>query len=149
MTPITVSIRVVAHTPDTASVYRPTGGPLGGVDVPFVDPPTLPNIDPESVADGVAVGVTVAVDVAVAVAVGTTVAVDVGYSQTRRRQDELDMRIRTNDRVLYEIDTRGVEIGHGVRRERDRPAAPWSAPRPGRSSRCGSAAPASRVLPSP
>ena len=78
MTPITVSIRVVARTPSAAIVYRPTGGPLGGVDVPFVDPPTLPNIDPESVADGVAVGVTVAVDVAVAVAVGTTVAVDVG-----------------------------------------------------------------------
>ncbi len=38
------------------------------------------------------------------------VAFDVGYSQTKRRQDELDMRIRTNDRVLYELDQRGVEI---------------------------------------
>lgn len=77
MTPITVSIRVVAHTPATATVYRPTGGPLGGVGVPFVDPPTLPNIDPESVVDGVTVGVAVVVGVAVAVAVGVTV-VDVG-----------------------------------------------------------------------
>ncbi|QFT78492.1 TonB-dependent receptor [Erythrobacter sp. THAF29] len=39
-----------------------------------------------------------------------TAAVDVSYSQTRRRQDEKDMRIRTNSRVLYEIDKRGVEV---------------------------------------
>lgn len=39
-----------------------------------------------------------------------TLAVDVGYSETKRRQDELDMRIRTNSRVLFELDTRGVEI---------------------------------------
>lgn len=37
-------------------------------------------------------------------------AADIGYSQTKRRQDELDMRIRTNSRVLYEIDTRGQNI---------------------------------------
>ena len=35
---------------------------------------------------------------------------DVAYSQTQRRQDELDMRIRTSDRVLYEIDKRGLDI---------------------------------------
>ncbi|QUL38153.1 TonB-dependent receptor [Erythrobacter sp. JK5] len=39
-----------------------------------------------------------------------TLAVDVAYSQTKRRQDEKDMRIRTNSRVLYEIDKRGVEV---------------------------------------
>lgn len=39
-----------------------------------------------------------------------TVAFDAGYSKTERRQDELDMRIRTNRRVLYELDTRGFEI---------------------------------------
>ncbi len=35
---------------------------------------------------------------------------DIAYSQTKRRQDELDMRIRTNDRVLFELDTRGLTI---------------------------------------
>ncbi|WP_209349382.1 TonB-dependent receptor [Pontixanthobacter sp. CEM42] len=35
---------------------------------------------------------------------------DFSYSQTQRRQDELDMRIRTNSRVLYEIDRRGTNI---------------------------------------
>lgn len=39
-----------------------------------------------------------------------TLVADVGWSQTQRRQDELDMRIRTNSRVLFELDTRGVEI---------------------------------------
>lgn len=39
-----------------------------------------------------------------------TIAADVGYSKTERRQDELDMRIRTNDRVLFELDSRGVDI---------------------------------------
>ena len=39
-----------------------------------------------------------------------TIALDVGYSQTKRRQDELDMRIRTNQRVNYEIDTRGLTV---------------------------------------
>ncbi|MGB5779707.1 MAG: TonB-dependent receptor [Allopontixanthobacter sediminis] len=39
-----------------------------------------------------------------------TMALDVGYSQTKRRQDELDMRIRTNQRVNYEIDTRGLTV---------------------------------------
>lgn len=39
-----------------------------------------------------------------------TVSADVGYSQTKRRQDELDMRIRTNQRVDYEIDTRGLTV---------------------------------------
>ncbi len=38
------------------------------------------------------------------------VALDVGYSRTERRQDEKDMRIRTGDRVLYELDKRGVEV---------------------------------------
>ena len=37
-------------------------------------------------------------------------AVDVGYSKTNRTQDELDMRIRTNSRVQFEIDARDVEI---------------------------------------
>lgn len=35
---------------------------------------------------------------------------DVSYSKTERRQDELDLRIRTNDRLIFEIDTRGVEV---------------------------------------
>ncbi|NVE94460.1 TonB-dependent receptor [Altererythrobacter lutimaris] len=39
-----------------------------------------------------------------------TLSVDASYSQTQRRQDEMDMRIRTGDRVLFELDTRGVEI---------------------------------------
>ncbi|QTD57631.1 TonB-dependent receptor [Parasphingorhabdus cellanae] len=37
-------------------------------------------------------------------------AADIGFSQTKRRQDELDMRIRTNSRVLYEIDRRGQTV---------------------------------------
>ncbi|RDC59109.1 hypothetical protein HME9302_00294 [Alteripontixanthobacter maritimus] len=37
-------------------------------------------------------------------------AIDGAYSQTKRRQDELDMRIRTNRRVLYEIDKRGLNV---------------------------------------
>ncbi|MBV7259790.1 TonB-dependent receptor [Erythrobacter crassostreae] len=39
-----------------------------------------------------------------------TLDADFSYSQTQRRQDELDMRIRTNRRVFYEIDRRGVNI---------------------------------------
>ncbi|MHA7819859.1 MAG: TonB-dependent receptor [Erythrobacter sp.] len=39
-----------------------------------------------------------------------TITADLGVSTTERRQDELDMRIRTNDRVLFEIDARGVEV---------------------------------------
>lgn len=39
-----------------------------------------------------------------------TLAFDASYSETQRRQDELDMRIRTNRRVFYEIDKRGVEV---------------------------------------
>ena len=39
-----------------------------------------------------------------------TLAADVGYSETKRRQDELDMRIRTNSRVLFELDARGTNI---------------------------------------
>ena len=35
---------------------------------------------------------------------------DAGYSETKRRQDEKDMRIRTSDRVLYELDQRGYNI---------------------------------------
>ncbi|WP_271077280.1 TonB-dependent receptor [Aurantiacibacter sp. MUD61] len=35
---------------------------------------------------------------------------DFAYSQTQRRQDELDMRIRTNRRVFYEIDKRGLNV---------------------------------------
>lgn len=35
---------------------------------------------------------------------------DAGYSDTERRQDELDMRIRTNDRIEFEFDTRGQTI---------------------------------------
>lgn len=35
---------------------------------------------------------------------------DVAYSKTERRQDDYDLRIRTNDRVTFEIDTRGVEV---------------------------------------
>ena len=35
---------------------------------------------------------------------------DAGYSETKRRQDEKDMRIRTNQRVLYELDQRGYNI---------------------------------------
>ena len=38
------------------------------------------------------------------------IAFDVGYSRTDRDQDEMDMRIRTNGRVLYEIDTRGLTV---------------------------------------
>lgn len=78
MTPITVSIRAVAHTPSAATVYPPTVGPLVGVGVPFDDPSMIPNIDSESVVVGVAVGVAVAVAVAVAVVVGVAVAVAVG-----------------------------------------------------------------------
>lgn len=39
-----------------------------------------------------------------------TLNADFSYSQTQRRQDELDMRIRTNRRVFYEIDRRGTNI---------------------------------------
>lgn len=39
-----------------------------------------------------------------------TIAGDVGYSQTERRRDELDLRIRTPGRVNYELDFRGVEV---------------------------------------
>ncbi|MFC4292819.1 TonB-dependent receptor [Sphingorhabdus arenilitoris] len=39
-----------------------------------------------------------------------SLAADVGFSQTKRRQDELDMRIRTNSRIRYEIDTRDLLI---------------------------------------
>ena len=39
-----------------------------------------------------------------------TVAGDVGYSETERFQDELDMRIRTNRRVDYRMDTRDLDI---------------------------------------
>lgn len=39
-----------------------------------------------------------------------TVAADLGYNKTERRQDELDMRIRTNSRVLYELDRRQGDI---------------------------------------
>ncbi len=39
-----------------------------------------------------------------------TLVADFSYSQTQRRQDELDMRIRTNSRVLYEIDSRGLDV---------------------------------------
>lgn len=39
-----------------------------------------------------------------------TVAADLGYNKTERRQDELDMRIRTSDRVLYELDRRQGDI---------------------------------------
>ncbi len=35
---------------------------------------------------------------------------DLAYNQSKRRQDELDMRIRTNARVFYDVDTRGVDI---------------------------------------
>ena len=35
---------------------------------------------------------------------------DAGYSETKRRQDEKDMRIRTNRRVFYELDQRGLDI---------------------------------------
>jgi len=38
------------------------------------------------------------------------VTADVGYSKTERRQDEMDMRIRTNSRVLFELDARGVTV---------------------------------------
>ncbi len=37
-------------------------------------------------------------------------AFDAAYSRTERRQDELDLRIRTNDRVTFEIDTRGFDV---------------------------------------
>ncbi len=39
-----------------------------------------------------------------------TIATDISYNKTERRQDELDMRIRTADRVLYELDRRGQII---------------------------------------
>lgn len=39
-----------------------------------------------------------------------TIAADFGYNQTKRRQDELDMRIRTNRRVDFEFDTRGTLV---------------------------------------
>tara|TARA_B100000029_G_scaffold383045_1_gene378423 strand:+ start:6444 stop:9287 length:2844 start_codon:yes stop_codon:yes gene_type:complete len=39
-----------------------------------------------------------------------TLAADAGYSQTQRRRDELDMRIRTQDRVDFRLDFRDVEI---------------------------------------
>ncbi|WP_162604085.1 TonB-dependent receptor [Novosphingopyxis baekryungensis] len=39
-----------------------------------------------------------------------TIAADAGYSQTKRRRDELDMRIRTQDRVDFELDFRGYEV---------------------------------------
>ncbi len=39
-----------------------------------------------------------------------TLAADAGYSQTQRRRDELDMRIRTNDRVFFQLDFRDVEV---------------------------------------
>jgi len=35
---------------------------------------------------------------------------DIGYSKTERRQDELDMRIRTNDRVIAQLDSRGENL---------------------------------------
>lgn len=35
---------------------------------------------------------------------------DIGYSKTERHQDELDMRIRTNRRVLFEMDKRSVTV---------------------------------------
>ncbi|WP_432201757.1 TonB-dependent receptor [Erythrobacter sp. W53] len=39
-----------------------------------------------------------------------TLAADFSYSQTQRRQDELDMRIRTNSRVFFELDSRGLQV---------------------------------------
>ena len=39
-----------------------------------------------------------------------TIAADVAYSQTERRQDEKDMRIRTNQRVFYTLDQRDLTI---------------------------------------
>ena len=39
-----------------------------------------------------------------------SLALDVGYSETAREQDELDMRIRTNRRVDYEFDQRDLTI---------------------------------------
>ena len=39
-----------------------------------------------------------------------TLAADAGYSQTKRRRDELDMRIRTQDRVDFQLDFRGLEV---------------------------------------
>ncbi len=39
-----------------------------------------------------------------------TLSADVGYSQTERRRDELDMRIRTQDRVDFQLDSRGYEV---------------------------------------
>lgn len=39
-----------------------------------------------------------------------TLAADAGYSQTERRRDELDMRIRTQDRVDFQLDFRDVEV---------------------------------------
>ena len=39
-----------------------------------------------------------------------TLAADAGYSQTKRRRDELDIRIRTQDRVDFQLDFRNVEI---------------------------------------
>ncbi|MEM9234127.1 MAG: TonB-dependent receptor, partial [Pseudomonadota bacterium] len=39
-----------------------------------------------------------------------TITADLGYSKTERRQDERDMRIRTNRRVEYTVDTRGLDV---------------------------------------
>lgn len=39
-----------------------------------------------------------------------TLAADVGYSRTERRRDELDMRIRTQDRVDFILDFRGNTV---------------------------------------
>jgi iron complex outermembrane recepter protein len=39
-----------------------------------------------------------------------TLTADAGYSRTDRDQDELDMRIQTNARVFYTIDTRGFDV---------------------------------------
>ena len=39
-----------------------------------------------------------------------TIAGDLGYSQTERRRDELDMRVRTQDRAFFELDFRDVEV---------------------------------------
>lgn len=36
-------------------------------------------------------------------------AADVAYSQTQRRQDDRDLRIRTNSRVIYQLDFRDLE----------------------------------------
>ncbi|MGB3167597.1 MAG: TonB-dependent receptor [Alteraurantiacibacter sp.] len=39
-----------------------------------------------------------------------TLAADAGYSQTQRRRDELDIRVRTDDRVDFQLDFRDVEV---------------------------------------